>query len=178
MDDDELQRLEIKCRRLLNALTKCRKIYPREPERSMLCSRLSTAAATCLVASICPKEIEAIETHCGSVGTEKKRRRCVRAKEDLQTCLERHQDPWHVNMTRPAVFIVIRESDIHRAVVPHLLHLFPSVFHFVTLLYAMLSPRREDMPSREKHACLPSPRHNHKSAEMVWFLVVGTGQRL
>lgn len=91
MSDAAYARMSAACKRQLDAVAECHRKYQREPERSMVCKRLSSAAAMCLVEVICPKEVEGVRTACASAGTAAKTRRCRRARAALQECVMLHQ---------------------------------------------------------------------------------------
>lgn len=91
MSDAAYARMTAACKRQLDAVADCHRKYKREPERSMVCKHLSSAAALCLVESICPVEAERARSECASAGTSVKARRCKRAKAALQECVMLHQ---------------------------------------------------------------------------------------
>ncbi|KAK9815387.1 hypothetical protein WJX72_002769 [[Myrmecia] bisecta] len=83
------------CQRQLNSLEDCVRKHPRESE--YVCRHLHAAAAWCLVAHICPAEVEGVEA---CIGPRRSRltapgsipRKCRAAMDRLEACIEMHQD--------------------------------------------------------------------------------------
>ncbi|CAN6461382.1 unnamed protein product [Victoria cruziana] len=80
------------CKRLQEALEECHRRF-REPERTALCKHTNRKLASCLIATVCPAELEAVQDFCASSGTAAKRSNCREAQLSLAVCLSLHQAP-------------------------------------------------------------------------------------
>ncbi|XP_021728927.1 uncharacterized protein LOC110695981 [Chenopodium quinoa] len=80
------------CERLQNALFDCHRRIPAGPARKSACRHLNRAFSDCLVAVICPSQLEAVKSLCSSGGTALKRSQCQEARLNLSVCLSLHQD--------------------------------------------------------------------------------------
>ncbi|KAK9837639.1 hypothetical protein WJX74_001823 [Apatococcus lobatus] len=77
------------CRRKLEALEDCRKKHPRE---QFICKHIEAAAGWCLVADICPQEVQDVEGCLGRQGAMPSLvpKRCQAAASRLEACIEAH----------------------------------------------------------------------------------------
>ncbi|XP_057464682.1 uncharacterized protein LOC130754478 [Actinidia eriantha] len=82
-----------RCERFHRALSECHRRVPVGPPREAACRHLNRSLAKCLVAVVCPAELEGVHSLCSSTGNALKRSQCQQAQLSLAACLASHQSP-------------------------------------------------------------------------------------